>query len=316
VSKQLSVSIVTPSFNQGAFIAETINSVLAQDYPAIEYLVMDGASEDETVEVLRGYGGRLRWVSEPDSGQSAAINKGWRMVSGEILAWLNSDDLLLPGAIAAVAAEFREHPDAMLVYGDGDYIDENGKLIGSYATRPYDYAALLKSVNNFIPQPAMFIRRAALEQVGWLDEKLHYVMDYDLCLKIGARWPVRYVPRRLAALRLHTAAKSLRAVAAFGPEVVSVIEGLFASGTLPPHLQSHHAEALNNARLYAAYCCFWSGEAAQARGWLGEVWRHTPVQHLPRRFLQLVLLTNLGRPGLRAAEHLYGNPFTLRARTS
>ena len=313
MSKQPLVSIVTPSFNQGSFIARTINSVLTQDYPAIEYLVLDGASQDETVEVLRSYGERLRWISEPDSGQSAAINKGWQMVSGEILAWLNSDDLLRPGAIAAVAATFQQHPETMLVYGDGDYIDENGKLIGSYATQPYDYATLLKSATNFIPQPAMFIRRAALEQVGWLDEKLHYVMDYALCLKIGARWPVQYIPQPLAALRLHLAAKSLRAIANFGPEVVSVIEEMFASGALPAHLQNHRAEALNNARLYAAYCCFWSGDPAQARSWLGEVWQHTSVQHLSGRFLQLMLLANLGKPGLNAAERLYGNPFTLRA---
>lgn len=316
MSIQPLVSIVTPSFNQGSFIAQTINSVLAQDYPAIEYLVMDGGSQDETVEVLRSYGERLRWLSEPDNGQSAAINQGWQMVSGEILAWLNSDDLLRPGAIAAIVSEFQQHPDTMLVYGDGDYIDETGKLIGSYATRPYDYAALLKSANNFIPQPAMFIRRAALAQIGWLDEKLHYVMDYDLCLKIGARWPVRYLPRRLAALRLHRAAKSLRAIADFSPEIVSVIADRFASGTLPADLQSYRAEALNNARLYAAYCCFWSGEPARARAWLSEIWHQTPVQNLSGRFLQLALLTRLGRPGLKAAEQLYGNPFTLRARTS
>jgi glycosyltransferase involved in cell wall biosynthesis len=316
VSNQPLVSLVTPSFNQGSFIAQTINSVLTQDYPALEYLVMDGASQDETVEVLRSYGERLRWISEPDNGQSAAINKGWQQASGEIVAWLNSDDLLLPGAITAVAAEFRQYPDAMLVYGDGNYIDEEGKLIGRYATRPYDYATLLKSATNFIPQPAMFIRRTALEQIGWLDEKLHYAMDYDLCLKIGARWPVRYLPRRLAALRLHTAAKSLRAIADFGPEVVSVIEEIFASGTVPGHLQNDRAEACRNARLYAAYCCFWSGEPTLARSWLGKVWRETPLRHLPRRFFQMVLLTSLGKPGYKTAAQLYGNPFNLRATTN
>jgi glycosyltransferase involved in cell wall biosynthesis len=122
------VSIITPSFNQAGFIERTIQSVLSQDYPNIEYLVIDGGSNDETLEVLKKYEGRLQWISEKDSGQSEAINKGYRMATGEILTWLNSDDTLLPGAVSKAVAYFDEHPDVMMIYGEGYIIDENDKV--------------------------------------------------------------------------------------------------------------------------------------------------------------------------------------------
>ncbi|MFO0964057.1 MAG: glycosyltransferase family 2 protein [Gemmataceae bacterium] len=126
------VSIVTPSFNQGRFIRRTIDSVLSQDYPRIEYVVIDGGSTDETIDVLRSYGSRLEWVSEKDRGQSHAINKGLSRTKGAIVAYLNSDDTLAPGAVATAARHFQEHPDWDLIYGEGEYIDEEDKALGLY----------------------------------------------------------------------------------------------------------------------------------------------------------------------------------------
>ncbi|HEY8667665.1 MAG TPA: glycosyltransferase family 2 protein [Tepidisphaeraceae bacterium] len=196
-----SVSIVTPSYNQGRFIAATIDSVLNQNYPNVEYVVMDGGSTDQTVEILKGYGERIAWVSERDDGQSDALNKGFGRTRGEILGWLNSDDTYSPGAIAAAAEYFATHPDVAMVYGDADYIDATGGRIGRCAhVEPFNLHRLLY-YSDFIVQPAAFFRRSAFEAVGGIDASLHFCMDYDLWLKIGGRFKMAYLPRVLANFR-------------------------------------------------------------------------------------------------------------------
>lgn len=195
-----SVSIVTPSFNQGTFIDATIRSVLEQDYPA-EYFVADGGSTDETVAILQRYNGKLVWVSEKDRGQSHAINKGFSRTTGEILGWLNSDDTYAPGAISAVVKFFQDHPDVMMVYGDAEYIDADGRPIARCAhIEPFNLRRLVH-YSDFIVQPACFFRREAFEAVGGVDESLNYCMDYDLWLKIAGRYKVAYLPRVLAHFR-------------------------------------------------------------------------------------------------------------------
>jgi glycosyltransferase involved in cell wall biosynthesis len=195
------VSIVTPSLNQGRFIEDTVKSVLGQDYPRIEYLVVDGGSTDGTLAILGRYGGALRWISEPDGGQGAAINKGFRLTSGEILGWLNSDDLYEPRAVSAAAEYLRQHPEQAMVYGDATHVDAEGEEIGpcSYVG-PADVDRLLHE-SDYIVQPATFFRRSAFEAVGGLDESLHWGMDYDLWLKIARRFPIAYLPRKLARYR-------------------------------------------------------------------------------------------------------------------
>jgi len=196
------VSIVTPSLNQGRFIEDTVKSVLGQDYSPIEYLVVDGGSTDETLAILRRYDGALRWISEPDSGQAAAVNKGFRVTSGQILGWLNSDDVYEPSAVSAAVAYLREHPETAMVYGDANHIDAAGNDIGpcSYV-EPANLERLIHEV-DYIVQPAAFFRRSAFLAVGPLDESLHWALDYDLWIKIARRFPIAYVPRRLARYRL------------------------------------------------------------------------------------------------------------------
>ena len=204
------VSIVTPSLNQGRFIEDAIKSVLGQDYPRIEYLVVDGGSTDDTLSVLGRFDGALRWTSEPDRGQGSAINKGFRLASGEILGWLNSDDLYEPQAVSAAVAYLREHPDEAMVYGDATHVDAEGKEIGpcSYVEKP-DLQRLIHEV-DYIVQPAAFFRRSAFEAVGGVDESLHWALDYDLWLKIARRFPFAYVPRKLARYRLTGENKTAR----------------------------------------------------------------------------------------------------------
>jgi glycosyltransferase involved in cell wall biosynthesis len=195
------VSVVTPSLNQGRYIEDTVRSVLGQQYPRLEYLVVDGGSSDGTLGILERYHGALRWISEPDAGQGAAVNKGFRLTSGDIVGWVNSDDIYEPGAISAAVDYLRQHPDTAMVYGDATHIDAEGRELGpcSYV-EPHDLQRLIHEV-DYVVQPAAFFRRSVFEAVGGLDESLHWGMDYDLWLKIARRFPIAYMPRKLARYR-------------------------------------------------------------------------------------------------------------------
>ena len=204
------VSIVTPSFNQGRFIERTIDSVLAQTYPNIDYLVVDGGSTDETLAILRGYGDRVRWLSEADAGQTAAINKGLRRASGEILGYLNSDDILLPDAISRVVEHLRNHPECDLVYGDADYIDAEDQVTGTYPTAEYSFERLMEDC--CICQPAAYWRASVTESVGLFDETVQLAMDYDYWIRIGlSGFVIQHLSETLAQSRLHPETKTLSA---------------------------------------------------------------------------------------------------------
>jgi glycosyltransferase involved in cell wall biosynthesis len=202
------VSIVTPSLNQGRFLRRTIESVLDQSHPQIEYVVRDGGSTDGSREILASYGHRLRWVSEPDGGQSAALNRGFAEARGEILGYLNSDDVLRPGAVETAVEHFRRNAECDLVYGDADYIDEDDRVIGAYLTAEYSFARLAEE--DVICQPAAFWRARIARRVGPFNEALRYAMDYEYWLRIAqAGGRIEHLPRTLAASRLHPAAKTL-----------------------------------------------------------------------------------------------------------
>ena len=201
------VSIVTPSFNQGDYIEKTIKSVLEQDYPSIEYLVVDGGSTDNTLDILRKYDKKIKWLSKKDNGQTDAINKGIRMTNGEIVAWLNSDDVYLPGAIQKVVNCFHRNPDVKMVYGQSHFIDTTGKIVGQYPTEPFDAERLV--MFNFICQPSTFFKRDACDDVGELDPGLHYVMDYDLWIRLARKFQVCYFPEFLSCYRLHETSKTV-----------------------------------------------------------------------------------------------------------
>lgn len=209
------ISVITPSYNQVAFIEQTILSVLSQDYPNLEYLIIDGGSTDGTLEVLQRYDDHIIWISEKDNGQTNAINKGLRMASGEILTYLNTDDLYEPGALLAVGAYFAGHPEAAWVSGQCHNIDERGRIIRrgvslykNFWLRLGNYTVL--QVLNFIAQPATFWRRCVVERVGYLDETLQYTMDYEYWLRISQHFRIHPLNRALARFRIHAASKSGR----------------------------------------------------------------------------------------------------------
>ena len=179
------VSIVTPSYNQGPFIRATIESVLSQDYPDIEYIIMDGGSTDETASVVKDYSSRLTWISEKDRGQSHAINKGFQMAKGSVVAWMNSDDVYLPGAVSRGTAELVANPRFGAVYGEGYLIDRVGKITKRFpVTEPFNLWKLVH-LSDYILQQTVFFRCSVFDDIGWVDEDLHYVMDWDLLIRIG-----------------------------------------------------------------------------------------------------------------------------------
>lgn len=216
------VSIITPSFNQARYIRNTIESVLSQDYPNIEYIVVDGGSSDGTLEILQSYehlGDRFRYVSEPDNGQSHALNKGFCMANGQIIGWLNSDDTYLPGAIRNAVDMFRANPQFGMVYGKANYTDENNVVLYPYVVEPYNQERLVETC--FICQPAAFIRADVIRSMNGVDESLKFCMDYDLWIRISRNHPLGYIDDVLATFRLHDESKTISHWADVGlPEIV------------------------------------------------------------------------------------------------
>lgn len=207
------ISIITPCFNQGQFLEETIRSVLSQKYPNLEYVVADGGSTDGTLEILSRYQDDLTWISEKDRGQSHAINKGMKMTSGEIIGFLNADDLYEPGALQAAGEYFACHPNAEWLTGKCRIIDQKGdeirRLISLYKNAwlrlgiPHCLYLL-----NYVSQPATFWRRDVLDRTGWFDETLCYALDYDYWLRLNRTCGLSFLNRWLACFRVHPTSKS------------------------------------------------------------------------------------------------------------
>jgi glycosyltransferase involved in cell wall biosynthesis len=217
------VSIITPSYNQARYLEQTIRSVLEQDYPRIEYIIIDGASTDGSVDIIKKYQSRLAyWVSEKDSGQAEAINKGLTRATGNILAWLNSDDFYLPGAISAAVKAFEAHPEAGLVYADTLAVDESGEVIHFPRYAQWTLEDLLTF--HILGQPAVFMRRDVLLKAGLLDPSFHFLLDHHLWIRMAALAPMVYLPERWAAGRFHESAKNVAQAAKFGEEAFRILE--------------------------------------------------------------------------------------------
>lgn len=209
------ISVITPSFNQTQFIEKTIRSVLSQNYPHLEYIVMDGGSTDGTIDILKKYKGKIKWYSQKDKGQSEAINKGIKMATGEIIAYLNSDDYLEEKALWRVGEYFLNNKHAFWATGKCRIVDENGtevrRLITVYKnillkySRSYNLLFLI----NFICQPATFLRKEVFEELGLFDEKLHFTMDYDYWLRVWKKYDLSYIDEYLASFRVHQRSKSV-----------------------------------------------------------------------------------------------------------
>lgn len=261
------ISIITPSFNQAAFIEETLQSVAKQDCLNLEHLVMDGGSKDGTVEILRRYSAtpgwkHLHWISEPDRGQSDALNKGFRMAEGDIIGWLNADDLYEPGCFDAVLKGFQESPLADVVYGDYLIVDRAGKPLLHKREVGFDWDILLCGL-NYLAQPNVFFRRRLFDAVGYLDESLHYVMDYEFWLRAASHgFRFQHIPRLFAACRWHMDAKTVSQCPEIDEEVRLVREKYW------------NKRCFRNSALQAAYARYRNLHARTVRQWRKLRTRH------------------------------------------
>jgi glycosyltransferase involved in cell wall biosynthesis len=220
--KEPLVTIVTPSYNQAPFLEATIRSVLEQDYTNIEYIIIDGGSTDGSLDIIKKYADRLAfWSSEKDRGQTDAINKGFARATGEILAWINSDDTYEPGAVREAVMEMLAHPEMGLVYGDANFIDDHGRVIGRFPAAQTDYLRLRRGYVH-IPQQAAYFRRDVWKQVGPLDPSFFFAMDYDLWVRIAKLAPLQYTRKVWANFRLHGDSKTMAANDRCWPEMIRV----------------------------------------------------------------------------------------------
>lgn len=230
------VTIITPSFNQAQFLEQTLQSVLSQGYPNLEYLVVDGGSTDGSVEIIQRHADSLVWwVSEPDHGQAEAVNKGLARASGEIIGWLNSDDLYESGAIAAAVKAFADHPECALVHGDVRAVDAEGCTTNLLSYGNWGLDGLM--CFQIMGQPSVFIRRSAVEQGGTLDLSYHYLLDHEWWLRLAQFGGVAYVPQTWSAARFHAAAKNVAHASEFGAEAYRIVEWMQTQ----PNLQARFA---------------------------------------------------------------------------
>ncbi|MBN1286718.1 MAG: glycosyltransferase [Anaerolineae bacterium] len=283
------VTVVTPSYNQAAFIEETARSVLLQGYPNLEYFVVDGGSADGSVEIIERYTGCLAWwVSEPDGGQSDAINKGFARATGDIIAWLNSDDVYLPDAIPGSVKYLLEHPEVDLVYGDVVYTDVNGNPLGTFLSEPFNLKRLVTDFCS-IPQPSVFLRRAVLDAVGPLRADFHYSLDLEWWVRIASHgYRLAYVPVKRAKYRLHGESKTIAADLRFRDEDKKIKDFFFAQPDLMPEQRAWQQEAYSNEAIYRGRSLAQAGDRKAGLKWLWRGLWMAPLR--PRTALVLLMM--------------------------
>jgi glycosyltransferase involved in cell wall biosynthesis len=298
------VTVVTPSFNQGKFLAETIESVRGQTYPNIEYIVVDGGSSDETTDVLQRYKHRIDvTISEPDRGQADAINKGLRRATGEFVTWINSDDVLDKNAVQAVVGALTSRPEVDLVYGDAFVLDEASKVIGLQKGRPISMPHALLDLDLPIPQQGAIWRAHLHESVGLLSERWHVVLDREFFLRICVQHKSLYLPQVLGGFRQHASAKSSKMQRGWITELPAMYEAMTHLEDWPHDTTPRfNSIMISSARVHAAYIAFAVGEIGQGLRAMGNATREYPcVWFMPHIYEKpLNKLVRFAKRALRA----------------
>ena len=249
------VTIITPAHNQAAFIQDTIDSVLGQDYPRLEYIVLDDGSTDETASVVAPQGTRLRFESHKNMGEAKTVNRGLEMASGEIIAVVNADDPLLPGAVSTAVQFLDEHPDVLVAYPDWVRIDSQTRSLGTVEVPKYDYAYMVAN-HACVVGPGAFFRRRAIDLIKGRDPQFRFVSDFDFWLRLGLHGPFARIPKTLAMSREHkgsttTGARGIR----MATEHIRLIKKLFSATNLPADVRRLRRRAMSRAHFVAAICC-------------------------------------------------------------
>ena len=298
----MNFSIITPSFNQAGFLEETINSVLGQNYPQVEYMIVDGASSDGSVGIIEKYANSLAWwVSEIDAGQADAINKGFARATGEIVAWLNSDDYYLPETLAKVAALFEENPTAGIIYGDVLSVDGDGNPINVQRFSPYTVDDLVAF--KIISQPAVFLRRSVLEQAGYLDLNYHFLLDHHLWLRVAQLAPMLYTPQILAAARYHENAKNIAHAERFGKEAFKILGWMYTQPLLVNTLRKEKSKILAGVHRLDAFYLVEAGKMRAGLVAYGHAFRKSPLTAL--KSWKRILYALLSLLGLARVREIY-----------
>jgi len=293
------VSIITPSYNQAKYLEQTILSVLEQDYPRMEYIVVDGASTDGSVEIIKKYADRLaHWESVKDDGQADAINKGFAHATGEIVAWLNSDDYYLPGTISAAVKVFEENPDVVLVYANMLAVDESGQTFNTLTYKQLTLEDLL--CFQIIGQPAVFMRRSALQKTSGLDLTFHFLLDHLLWIKIAKQGRILHINQTWSAARYHAEAKNVAKAAEFGREAFRILETIAQDKDLASTLHKIDRRAHASAfRVDARYLLDGGLPGKALSAWFRALFIYPPVALKRMNIFGSSILNLLGLGKLR-----------------
>ncbi|HSG26381.1 MAG TPA: glycosyltransferase [Anaerolineales bacterium] len=293
------VTVVTPSYNQAEYLEQTIHSVLGQEYPNLEYLIVDGGSTDGSLEVIQRYADRLAWwVSEPDKGQADAINKGFARATGKYVAWLNSDDLYLPGTVQKAVETLEQHPDVGLVYGNLLSINARGEHVHTIRYRPFALEDLLAFF--IIGQPTVFMRRSILDQVGYLSEDYDYLLDHHLWLRFAAVSGLKYIPQPWAAARYHPSAKNMAMAEHFGAEAFRILEWARTQPKMAAIIERSEERILGGLHRFNAHYLLDAAQPMRALRAYRDVWKYYPefaLRRLNRIVFSFMSIAGLG--GLR-----------------
>ena len=303
------VSIVIPAYNHGRYLDEAIQSVLKQDYPNVELIVLDDGSTDDTHKVLEKYGDRFVWETQTNMGQSATLNKGWAMSKGEILGYLSADDVLEQCAVSAAVAVFEQHAEASATYCDFNLIDPRSRVIRRVTTPEFNYHDMLVTV-TCPPGPGAFFRRAAFERTGPWDVSLRQMPDYDFWLRLGLQGNFVRIPEVLAGFRVHTNSQTYaRTTPERAAEPVLIVQGILDRPGLPAELRAVGSEALAYANLVSAQLHMRAGRLGAAAACTRKAATLSPRVLMSRKAVRLVfnaLFNRLGHQLLRWIRSLAG----------
>ena len=302
------VTVITPAYNQGIFLRDTIESVLSQDYPNIELLVLNDGSTDDTEKILEEYTGRIKWETQKNIGQTSTINKGWRLTTGQIITWLNSDDTYLPGAVKAGVDYLIAHPETGIVFADSVFTEADGThLERTRPVPPFEYKKFVTGCENPISQPSSFIRREVVEKAGELDPTFYYFMDWDFWLRAGLYFKIDYTPELWSTYRLHAESKTVAQAIKAAPELVYMYNKFFSRKDLPAEISDLKKKAIMNMYFTSGSYFLQGGDTKSAAKMAQKAFAQYPAGVLSAKSLHKYLYCSFGESaGYKKLRNIFG----------